>query len=219
MKFGNMKLILSLAVASSVLAFALVSPTGHAARVSPEMRGVAASASSQQKPPASKQPVEKKKATGDTKVEAITVEELDEAALARLLRPEGATAERAPLLVNFWATWCDPCREEFPDLVKIDDDYRPRGLQFITISLDDVSDIKTSVPEFLTRMRARRAPAYLLNANDPETAILGVDKDWRGELPATFLFDRTGQLVFTHKGRIKPAELRAAIDKTLDAKR
>ena len=33
-----------------------------------------------------------------------------------------------PLLVNFWATWCDPCQEEFPELVKIDGEFRPRGL-------------------------------------------------------------------------------------------
>lgn len=215
MKFDQMNLILSLALALSVATVASVSQTSPAPRVKPETRGAAASSPSQKTPAGT--PPEKKKAAGDTRAEAIAVQELDEAALARLLRPEGTT-ERAPLLVNFWATWCDPCREEFPDLVKIDDDYRPRGLQFITISLDDVAEIKTSVPEFLTRMRAHRAPAYLLNAADPETAILGVDKEWRGELPATFLFDRAGRLVFTHKGRIKPAELRAAIDKTLDAK-
>src|SRR5207253_5327917 len=54
-----------------------------------------------------------------------------------------------PLLINFWATWCDPCREEFPDLVKIDADYRPKSLNFVAISLDDVTDIKTAVPQFL----------------------------------------------------------------------
>src|ERR1041385_5168807 len=70
-----------------------------------------------------------------------------------------------PLLVNFWATFCDPCRDEFPDLVKIDKDYRPRSLDFVTVSLDDMTDIKTSVPEFLDKMNATM-PAYLLNASD-----------------------------------------------------
>lgn len=117
-----------------------------------------------------------------------------------------------PLLVNFWATWCDPCRDEFPDLVKIDSDYRPQSLDFVTVSLDDFSDIKTSVPKFLSAMNARM-PAYLLNANDPEPAINAVDPKWQGDLPATFLYNEKGALVFKHFGRVNTAELRAAIDK------
>src|ERR1044072_5955342 len=79
-----------------------------------------------------------------------------------------------PLLVNFWATFCDPCRDEFPELVKIDQDYRPRALEFVTVSLDDVSDIKTAVPKFLDAMKATM-PAYLLDTLDPEPAINLVD--------------------------------------------
>ena len=47
--------------------------------------------------------------------------------------------------------------------------------------------------------------------------INSVDPDWGGELPATFLFDKHGQIVFKHKGRINPTELRAAIEKVLSA--
>jgi len=117
-----------------------------------------------------------------------------------------------PLLINFWATWCDPCRDEFPDLVKIDAEYRPRSVDFITISLDDFSDIKTSVPQFLGSMKANM-PAYLLNVPDPEPAIDLVDKGWAGSLPATFLFNAKGEVVYKHFGRVDPNELRAAIDK------
>src|SRR5678815_872330 len=79
-----------------------------------------------------------------------------------------------PLLVNFWATFCDPCRDEFPDLVKIDKEYRPQSLEFVTVSLDDVSELKTGVPKFLDAMKATM-PAYLLDAIDPEPAINLVD--------------------------------------------
>lgn len=122
-----------------------------------------------------------------------------------------------PLLVNFWATWCDPCRDEFPELVQIDGRYRPQGLDFIAISLDDMADLKTEVPKFLRTMKARM-PVYLLNVPDPEPAINSVDRAWSGALPATFLYDKNGQVVYKHFGRIKPVELRAAIEKLVSSK-
>ena len=144
------------------------------------------------------------------------VREINEAGLKSLL--EARASKGRILLVNFWATWCVPCREEFPDLVSIEEEFRPQGeeFEFITVSLDDATDIKTSVPGFLAEMRATRMPAYLLNATEPEAAINLVDKTWRGELPATFLFGRRGELFYQHKGRIKPAELRKSINAALE---
>jgi thiol-disulfide isomerase/thioredoxin len=143
---------------------------------------------------------------------APEVREINAEGLKTLL--ETNSARGRILLVNFWATWCLPCREEFPDLVRIEREFRRLGAEFsfVTVSLDDVTDIKTTVPEFLGRMRATRMPAYLLNATEPEEAINLVDRDWRGELPATFLFGRRGEIFFKHTGRVKPAELRKAID-------
>jgi len=121
---------------------------------------------------------------------------------------------QTPLLINFWATFCDPCRDEFPDLVKIDRDYRQGGLEFVTVSLDDMSDIKTTVPKFLESMNATM-PAYLLNVSDPEPAINFVDRGWQGNLPATFLYNEKGEVVYKHFGRVDPAELREAIEKAV----
>ena len=145
------------------------------------------------------------------------VTEIDAEGLKKLLQ-RGPDAETArPLLVNFWATWCDPCREEFPDLVKIDTEFRPRGLDFVTVSADDVSEIKTGVPSFLKKMNATM-PSYILNAPDVEAAMGLVDPKWGGELPATFLLDREGKIVFKHFGRVKLAELRPALEKVLGGK-
>ena len=122
-----------------------------------------------------------------------------------------------PLLVNYWATWCDPCRDEFPDLVKIDKDYRAKGLDFIAISLDDLADIKTAVPKFLRQMNAKM-PVYLLNVADPEPVINGVDREWGGAMPATFLYNSKGEVVYKRFGRIKTDELRSAIEKLVGSK-
>jgi thiol-disulfide isomerase/thioredoxin len=138
------------------------------------------------------------------------VRQIDLEGLKKLLQRD--PKDTRPLLINFWATWCDSCREEFPDLVKIDGDYRAKGLNFVAVSLDDVADIKSKVEPFLKEMKAAM-PVVLLNVNDPEPAIHTVDPTWQGDMPATFLYDKDGQVFFKHFGRIKPDELRAAIDK------
>jgi thiol-disulfide isomerase/thioredoxin len=140
----------------------------------------------------------------------IVVAPIDTDALKTLITQQ----RQHPLLVNFWATYCDPCRDEFPDLVKIDKAYRPHAIEFVTISLDDVTDIKTSVPEFLGSMKATM-PAYLLDVSDPEPAIDLVDPRWQGSLPATFLYNEKGEMVYKHIGRIKAEELRAEIEKVI----
>jgi thiol-disulfide isomerase/thioredoxin len=154
-----------------------------------------------------------------TKGIAVTrprVSEINDAELKSLL---GAGSGRArPLLVNFWATWCAPCREEFPDLVKIRGQYGADKLDFVLVSLDDPVDIDKAVPEFLAEVRATAFPSYLLHADDDNAAINLVDPTWSGELPATFLYDRAGNVVFKHKGRVRAAELRAALDEALKEK-
>ncbi|HSS19636.1 MAG TPA: redoxin domain-containing protein [Pyrinomonadaceae bacterium] len=146
--------------------------------------------------------------TAPAKARAINVEELK-----ALLKRD----RNRPLLVNWWATWCNPCREEFPELVKIDGDYRAKGLDFIAISLDDLADLKTAVPQFIREMKATM-PIYLLNVQDPDPVINYVDGKWGGDLPATFLYNNNGEVVYKHFGRINTPELRAAIEKLLGNK-
>src|SRR5713226_6002824 len=112
---------------------------------------------------------------------ASDIREIDLDGLKKLLQRD--PKDTRPLLINFWATWCDGCREEFPDLVKIDNDYRDKGLNFVSVSLDEVTDIKTEVPKFLKSMNARMN-VVLLNVKDPEPAIHAVDATWDGALPA-----------------------------------
>jgi thiol-disulfide isomerase/thioredoxin len=160
------------------------------------------------------------KAAAKSKSEAkpkIEVRQIDEDGLAKLLKDERERGR--PLLVNFWATWCAPCRAEFPDLVRVEEEFGAReDFEFVTISLDDPSDIATAVPEFLKEMRAGSIPSYLLNAADPEAAMGLVDRTWRGELPTTFLFGRGGEVLFRHAGPVNPADLRKAIEAATAAK-
>jgi thiol-disulfide isomerase/thioredoxin len=205
-------------LAASVLVCASLALAAACTRDTVTGDAAAAQKQSEQKQSEPKQPEPKQQAPTGAQAQAgrPRVSEVKEDGLKSLLKV-GEARER-PLLVNFWATWCVPCREEFPDLVKLRARYAADHLDFALVSLDDISDIETAVPDFLVESGASSLPAYLLHAEDDGAAINLVDPTWAGELPATFLYDRAGHIVFKHKGRIKPAELQAAIDKTLDAK-
>ena len=139
-----------------------------------------------------------------TRVDEITVKELF------ALKPENSK----PLLVNFWATWCVPCVEEFPDLVKIDEEFRGK-IDFITISLDDLAEINRDVPKFLAEMNAKM-PAYLLNTLKENEVIGAISPDWSGGLPFTTLYNEKREVVFIKQGKIKPELLTAKINELLN---
>lgn len=141
----------------------------------------------------------------------VKVTQIDEVAFKKLL-----VAKDRPLLINFWATWCDPCREEFPDLVTLDNEYKGR-IDFITVSLDDPADISTTVPKFLGQMKAGM-PAYLLKTPDESAVISSVSKDWRGGMPFTALYGTDGKLAYFREGKVVMDVLRAELDKLLSSR-
>ena len=134
------------------------------------------------------------------------VTQIDEQGLKDILKPNGR-----PLLINFWATWCGPCREEFPDLVRIGKDHKGK-IDLITVSLDEKSEIDRAVPEFLTEMRAD-FPAYLLKTPDEDAAIALVSKNWQGALPFTILFNAQGEAIYSKQGKFNTDVLLAEIEK------
>jgi len=145
------------------------------------------------------------KATQQTgpKVTRVDIEDLK-----ALLKPNGK-----PRLINFWATWCDPCREEFPDLVLLDNEYRGK-VDLLTVSLDDLAEIDRDVPKFLGEMKAKM-PAYLLRTPDEAEALSAIFKDWKGNLPLTVLFDKDGNLSYQRNGKIRLDVVRENINKLL----
>lgn len=102
------------------------------------------------------------------------------------------------VLVNVWATWCAPCRHEFPDLMKLARTYRNRGLDVILVSAD-FDDQMPEVRRFLSSQGVD-FPTYLKNEEDMKF-IDALDKRWTGALPATFVYDAQRNLRSFHEGQ------------------
>ena len=104
-------------------------------------------------------------------------------------------AVRAPgaqaTLVNVWATWCIPCREEMPDLLRLRRAYADRGLRVVLVSGDFASDADQATA-FLGELGVD-FPTYIKTGSDMEF-IDALDPQWSGALPVTLIYDSAGTL-------------------------
>ncbi len=134
---------------------------------------------------------------------------LDEAGFDRLL----ASSRGKVLLVNFWATWCEPCRAEMPALAALGKELRGRGLVLATISIDEPELAAEGAR--LLKSSGLAARAYLKRPGNDEAFINHVDAAWSGALPALFLYDRAGKRVRSFLGETPLNEIAAAVRKLL----
>jgi len=118
------------------------------------------------------------------------------------------------LVVNFWATWCAPCREEMPALAALEKKLRGKGLVLVTISADEPEQRKAA-RDFLARAKFR-GPAYLRQTADDQAFIHAVSEQWSGALPATFLYDQRGRLAWSFIGETKIGTVESEVWKLLN---
>ena len=125
--------------------------------------------------------------TSRVRVEDVQVTPVTAVDIQRTVHEPGAKA----VLINLWATWCGPCREEFPGLVRVAHKYQGQGLKVILVSADDDKDM-AEVKKFLAE-EGVDFPAYI-KAEKDQPFIDGLSKQWTGALPATLLYDGSGKL-------------------------
>lgn len=97
-------------------------------------------------------------------------------------------------VINFWATWCGPCRRELPNMEKIHKDYSGKKVRVLLVSLDFPNQQK-GLQQFLSTNHIT-APVLLLNEPDANAWIDKVDPSWTGALPATLIFKGKDRLFF-----------------------
>jgi thiol-disulfide isomerase/thioredoxin len=117
------------------------------------------------------------------------------------------------VLYNFWATWCQPCRAEMPELVKLQAKLKSRGFELVTISADDAE--QDSAAEKIAKRYGVQAPAYRKQPKNDDQFINSIDPKWSGALPALFLYDRSGRKVRSFIGETDMKVVEAAISKLL----
>ena len=133
------------------------------------------------------------------------IQNIDEAGFARVREQHHGRA----LLVNFWATWCEPCRDEFPGLVRLDQNYHQQGLSVVAISMDEPESIP-AIRDFLNEQHAPFG-SYRHNFHDFAAFVDSINPRWGGGIPATFLYDRDGKLVQSWVGATKYEEFERAV--------
>lgn len=117
-------------------------------------------------------------------------------------------AGAAAVVVNVWATWCVPCREEMPDLLRLRRDYAGRGVQVWLVSADFAADAGAAAA-FLAEQGVD-FPTYLKRDGDMPF-IDAFDPDWSGALPATFIYDGSGRRRQALFGKSTYAQLEAKV--------
>jgi len=120
---------------------------------------------------------------------------------------DSASLRGKVVLVNFWATWCPPCRKEIPSLVKLQEKYRARGFAVVGVSMDEGGG--SLVAKFLEKQKV----GYPVILGSAELArgfggVIGV--------PASFLVNRKGELIRRYDGFASEDELREAIEALLN---
>ncbi|HTQ84990.1 MAG TPA: TlpA disulfide reductase family protein [Candidatus Solibacter sp.] len=118
-----------------------------------------------------------------------------------------------PLMVTFWATWCEPCRDEYPMVNELVRQYQPKGLAVFGVSLDDDAEESLAL-HFLARVDPV-FPNYRKKPGKEDEFINRVSPKWSGALPATFFYDPEGHLIGQLTGEQKREAFIAAIEKTL----
>ena len=142
-------------------------------------------------------------------VAAAKLPTLDEVGYARMV----AEHKGKVLLVNFWATYCVPCRAEMPKLVLLQKKWKARGFDLVTVSADEVEQ-EAQALQFLQK-NGVQAPFYRKQAKSDDKFINGIDPKWSGELPASYLYDKAGRKVKSFFGEVDLAQVEREITKLL----
>lgn len=118
------------------------------------------------------------------------------------------------VIVNFWATWCMPCRIEFPDFVRFGKEFEDKGVDVVFVS----TDYEPDMPHVIDFLKENEVPwhSYIKTGVDMDF-ISSFHSEWSGALPATFVYDKNGSLRAFWEGLSSFDELEDSVSAILES--
>jgi thiol-disulfide isomerase/thioredoxin len=120
-----------------------------------------------------------------------------------------------PLLVTFWATWCEPCRDEYPMLNELAKQYAPQGLKVVGVNLDDDGDL-ILMRRFIARYKPM-FPNYRKKPGEEGPFRQAVLPGWTGSLPVSVFYAKDGRQVGSFVGERNRETYEGAIRSLLNS--
>jgi cytochrome c biogenesis protein CcmG, thiol:disulfide interchange protein DsbE len=109
------------------------------------------------------------------------------------------------VLVNYWATWCEPCWDETPGLIRLSEELEPKGLAVVGVAIDEGSDEK--VRKFVGEFRMPYPVVRPERMSQMEYGLAGV--------PTTILVDKQGRVAKTYVGAVREADFKTDVEELL----
>ena len=117
------------------------------------------------------------------------------------------------LFLSIWATWCVPCKEEFPDLIRLHHELGGQQVEIVGISADYEDEVESKIVPFLQKMNVP-FQNYVASFKHQEDFINAVDSSWNGALPVSLIYDPQGGKTYFHLGKGTFEQFKREIEKT-----
>lgn len=116
------------------------------------------------------------------------------------------------ILFNFWAYWCQPCKEEFPDLMKLKKDYEGKDFKLVFVTLDFDDALATKTRPFLAEQQVDFTTYYNAFKKDEDLINYMTPEGWDGGIPATFIYDKNGTQTGKFIGKKTYEDFKTAVE-------
>ncbi len=120
-----------------------------------------------------------------------------------------------PLIINFWATWCQPCIHEIPWFENAIEEIKDKNVQLVLVSLDFKTDYPKELEDFVTK-KGYKAKVVWLNETNADLFCPPIDKEWNGNIPVTVMINNKKKYKVFYGEQIPEPQFKIALKALID---